>query len=41
MFKQLEAEGINPSSYVSFCSVRNHGELLGTAVTELIYIHSK
>ena len=29
------------SNYISICSLRNHGELLGTLVTELIYIHSK
>jgi len=41
LFSQILAEGINPSNYISICSLRNHGELLGTLVTELIYIHSK
>ena len=41
LFKQIEAAGINPNNYISFCSLRNYGEILGTLVTELIYIHSK
>ena len=41
LFRQLEKSGINPISYVSFCSLRTWGELLGTPVTELVYIHSK
>ena len=28
-------------NYVSFCSLRTWGDLLGTPVTELVYIHSK
>ena len=39
--KQIESYGINPTNYVSFCSLRQVGELLNTPVTELIYIHSK
>ena len=41
IFKQIEACGINPNNYISVCSLRQKGELLGTPVTELIYIHSK
>ena len=41
LFAQIQAAGINPNDYISICSLRQHGELLGTLVTELIYIHSK
>ncbi len=41
LFKQLSKHGINPSNYISFCSLRQKGQLLGTQITELIYIHSK
>lgn len=39
--RELEKKGIDPYEYISFCSLRTHGELLGTPCTELIYIHSK
>ena len=32
---------MDPSEYLSFCSLRTHAELSDTPVTELIYIHSK
>ena len=41
LLKQITAQGINPTNYVSFCSLRQNGELLNTPITELIYIHSK
>ena len=41
LMKQIQSHGINPSNYVSFCSLRQHGEILSMPVTELIYIHSK
>ena len=41
LFGQLKKSGINPMNYVSFCSLRTWGDLLGTPVTELVYIHSK
>jgi phospholipase D1/2 len=41
LFGQLKKAGINPLNYVSFCSLRTWGDLLGTPVTELVYIHSK
>nr|XP_040569345.1 LOW QUALITY PROTEIN: phospholipase D1-like [Lepeophtheirus salmonis] len=41
LFKRLERAGINPINYISFCSLRTTEELLGTPVTELVYIHSK
>ena len=41
IFRQLQMENINPSNYISFCSLRQKGELLGSQVTELVYIHSK
>ncbi|XP_025031025.1 phospholipase D2 [Python bivittatus] len=28
-------------NYISFCGLRTHGELRGTLLTELVYIHSK
>ncbi|XP_059080712.1 phospholipase D2-like isoform X2 [Tigriopus californicus] len=39
--RELEKRGIDHSQYISFSSLRTHGELLGTPCTELIYIHSK
>ena len=41
LMKQIQSYGINPANYVSFCSLRQHGEILSMPVTELIYIHSK
>jgi len=41
IYKQLEAEGINPKDYISFYSLRTHSVLGETPVTEMIYIHSK
>lgn len=41
IFKRLQAEGINPANYISFCSLRQKDVLLGNQITELIYIHSK
>ena len=41
LVRQLERLGINPFKYLTFGSLRTHGELLGTPVTELVYIHSK
>ena len=35
------SHGIDPNKYVSVCSLRQYGDLLGTPVTELVYIHSK
>ena len=35
------SHGIDPNQYVSVCSLRQYGDLLGTPVTELVYIHSK
>lgn len=32
---------LDANSYVSVCSLRQHGELHGLPVTELIYVHSK
>jgi phosphatidylserine/phosphatidylglycerophosphate/cardiolipin synthase-like enzyme len=37
----LQKLGINPTTYINFCSLRTSAELLDTPVTELIYIHSK
>lgn len=28
-------------NYISFCGLRTHGELQGTLLTELVYVHSK
>ena len=41
LIRQLERLNIPALNYVSFCSLRTWGELLGTPVTELVYIHSK
>jgi len=41
LFKRLEAAGINADEYLSFYGMRNHDVLMGTLVTEIIYIHSK
>uniref|UniRef100_A0A670IPG4 Phospholipase n=1 Tax=Podarcis muralis TaxID=64176 RepID=A0A670IPG4_PODMU len=39
---QLKAEiGDQWINYISFCGLRNHAELEGKLVTELIYVHSK
>ena len=32
IFKQIEACGINPNNYISVCSLRQKGELLGNNV---------
>lgn len=32
---------VTPDDYISFYSLRNHGDLNGKPVTEMIYIHSK
>ena len=31
----------DPRKYISFYGLRNHGDLNGNLVTELVYIHSK
>lgn len=31
----------DPSKYIEFFGLRQHAELLGTPVTEIIYVHSK
>jgi len=42
LWGQLKKAGVDePEKYVAFCSLRTHGELLGTPVTELVYVHSK
>ena len=41
LFKQLQAKDINPYDYIRFYSLRTHGLLNNTPVTEIIYIHSK
>ncbi|XP_033107848.1 phospholipase D1-like [Anneissia japonica] len=42
LIERLKKEGIvNPQNYISFYGLRNHGNLNGTIVTELVYIHSK
>ncbi|XP_071943012.1 phospholipase D1-like [Antedon mediterranea] len=42
LLERLKKEGIiNPTNYISFYGLRNHGNLNGTLVTELVYIHSK
>lgn len=39
---QLKAEmGDQWINYISFCGLRNHAELEGKLITELIYVHSK
>lgn len=38
----LKSSGIDdPSKYITFCSLRTHGSINETPVTELIYVHSK
>ena len=41
LFKQLQAKAINPYDYIRFYSLRTHGLLNDTPVTEIVYIHSK
>ena len=41
LFARLEAAGVDPANYLSFCSLRTWSELCGVPVTELVYIHSK
>ncbi|XP_072046089.1 phospholipase D1-like isoform X2 [Amphiura filiformis] len=43
LLQRLKREpGINdPRTYITFYGLRNHGELSGNLVTELVYIHSK
>lgn len=31
----------DPTEYIGFFGLRNHAQLLGTPVTEIVYIHSK
>lgn len=42
LISRLTAAGIqDPSEYITFHSLRTHSVLLGTPITELIYVHSK
>ena len=37
IFKQIEACGINPNNYISVCSLRQKGELLGNNVLCIVF----
>ncbi|CAF4314739.1 unnamed protein product, partial [Adineta steineri] len=41
LYKRLEKEGVPPDDYISFYGMRAHDVLMGTLVTEIIYVHSK
>jgi phospholipase D1/2 len=41
LYKELKQEGINPDEYIQFYSLRQHGKMSGSPVTEIVYIHSK
>ena len=42
VYEKLKRQGVsNPKDYIRFYSMRNHGVLDGTPVTEMVYIHSK
>ncbi|CAF3414576.1 unnamed protein product [Rotaria sp. Silwood1] len=41
LFKRLERAGVPPDEYVSFYGMRAHDVLMGSLVTEIIYVHSK
>ncbi|CAF4238897.1 unnamed protein product, partial [Adineta steineri] len=41
LYKRLEKEGVPADDYISFYGMRAHDVLMGTLVTEIIYVHSK
>ena len=43
IYEQLKSDSniVNVEDYISFYSLRNHGEIRGLPVTEIVYIHSK
>ena len=42
IYENLKLAGIvNPSDYITFHGMRNHGVLMNKLVQEIIYVHSK
>jgi len=41
LYEELAKKNIDPDQYIKFYSLRQHGKMNGTPVTEIIYIHSK
>ncbi|XP_048769180.1 phospholipase D1-like isoform X3 [Ostrea edulis] len=41
LWEKLAKEVLDPLKYIVFCGLRNHDELSGKLVTELVYVHSK
>jgi phospholipase D1/2 len=41
LMQKLAKKVPDPSNYVMFFGLRNHGELKGKPVTEIVYVHSK